>query len=119
MRKALLIFMLSAAMCGVTTVAQAARVRVDVGVHFGDPNQDLPVRRTPTLLPEIYIDGNILSFDELCGEFLLEVIQDDTVVYSTIITDGMTSVDLPSSLSGSFEIRFETDTYYYYGYIEL
>ena len=26
---------------------------------------------------------------------------------------------LPSTLSGSFEIRFETDTYYYYGYIDL
>jgi hypothetical protein len=32
---------------------------------------------------------------------------------------GTIQVILPMTLSGDFELRFETSTYYYYGYISL
>lgn len=118
MRKAFIIFMLSAAMCGVSTVCEAEE-EVDVYVGYTDPNQDNPVRRSPALLPTVFIDGYTLSFEDLWGEYLLQIVQDDVVVYSTAIVPGMTYVNLPSTLSGSYEFRFVADTYYYYGYIDL
>lgn len=45
----------------------------------------------------------------------------DTVVYSTYVAAGTTTVVLPSTLSGSFELRLVpfSATYYYRGYIDL
>ncbi len=37
------------------------------------------------------------------------------MVYSTFLPSGTTQVILPSTLSGSFEIRLVGDTYYYRG----
>ena len=45
--------------------------------------------------------------------------EDGEVAYSVFVPAGTTQIVLPSTLSGSFELRFETDSYYYYGYIEL
>jgi hypothetical protein len=45
--------------------------------------------------------------------------EDEDVVYSVFVPAGTTQVILPTTLSGNFELRFETDTYYYYGFIYL
>lgn len=117
MKRLFAIFMLSAAMCGVATVCHAEQEEVEVNIY--DPVGESPVHRTPALLPTVFIDGYTLSFEDLWGEYLLQIVQDDVVVYSTAIVPGMTYVDLPSTLSGSYEFRFVTGTYYYYGYIDL
>lgn len=118
MKRLFAIFMLSAAMCGVSTVCHAQE-EVDIYVHIDNPLGDHPVHRTPALLPTVFIDDYTLSFEDLWGEYMLQIIQGDTVVYSTAIVPGMTYVNLPSTLSGSYEFRFVADTYYYYGYIDL
>ena len=53
------------------------------------------------------------------GSYVLQFIQDGTIVYSTCVSSGTTSVILPSTLTGDYEFRLVADTYYYYGYIEL
>lgn len=115
MKKRFFVFMLAAAMCGVSTVCQAARVRVNIEDPFGD----YPVHRTPTLLPEVYIDGYTLWFEDISENYQLQIVQNDVVVYSTSVFSGTSSVVLPSALSGSYEIRLISDTHYYIGYIEL
>ena len=45
--------------------------------------------------------------------------EDGEVVYTVFVPAGTTQVILPTTLSGDFELRFETATYYYYGYISL
>ena len=45
--------------------------------------------------------------------------ENEDLVYSVFVPAGTTQVVLPTTLSGSFELRFETDTYYYYGFIYL
>lgn len=45
--------------------------------------------------------------------------EDDELAYTVFVPEGTTQIVLPSTLSGDFEIRFETATYYYYGYISL
>jgi hypothetical protein len=54
-----------------------------------------------------------------CDYVLTLYDEDDELVYSTFLPAGTTQVVLPTTLSGDFEIRFETATYYYYGYISL
>ena len=54
------------------------------------------------------------------GDYTLNLYDEDgEVVYTVFVPAGTTQVILPATLSGDFELRFETSTYFYYGYISL
>ena len=67
-------------------------------------------------------DDYVLTLPAFENDCTLELRDEDgTVVYSTYVSAGTTTVVLPSTLSGEFELRlvpFST-TYYFRGYIEL
>lgn len=119
MKRLFAIFMLSAAMCGMSTVCHAEKEEVDVWFSIDNPIGNHPVPRTPALLPTVYIDGFTLSFEDLWGEYELQILQGGTVVYTAMVYPGMTYVNLPTTLSGAYEFRLVADTYYYYGFIDL
>ena len=65
-------------------------------------------------------DDYVLTLPALADDYTFELLdQDDEVVYTTFLPSGTTQIILPSTLSGSYEIRLVGDTYYYRGYIEL
>ena len=65
-------------------------------------------------------DDYTLTLPAFEDDYILELRDEDgDVVYSTFLPSGTTQVILPSTLSGSFEIRLVGDTYYYRGYILL
>jgi hypothetical protein len=65
-------------------------------------------------------DEYTLTLPAFEDDYILELRdEDDEVVYTTFLPSGTTQVILPSTLSGSFEIRLVGDTYYYRGYLEL
>ncbi len=45
--------------------------------------------------------------------------KNDNVVYSTVIATGTTSLVIPSTLSGEYEIQIIQGNISFYGYIEL
>ena len=65
-------------------------------------------------------DNNILTMDATICDYTLNLYDEDfELAYSVFVPAGTTQVVLPTTLNGSFEIRFETDIDYYYGYIDL
>ena len=44
---------------------------------------------------------------------------DGVVAYETFVPAGTATVVLPSTLSGDYELRLVTSTFYFYGYITL
>ena len=67
-------------------------------------------------------DDYVLTLPVFEDDYTLELRDaTDTVVYSTYLPAGTTTVVLPSTLSGSFELRLVPffATYYYRGYITL
>ena len=67
-------------------------------------------------------DGYELTLPAFEDDYTLELRDaTDTVVYSSYVATGTTQVVLPSTLSGSFELRLVPffATYYYRGYITL
>lgn len=67
-------------------------------------------------------DDYVLTLPAFEDDFTLELRDaNDTVVYTTCLYAGTTTVVLPSTLSGSFELRLVPlfATYYYRGYIDL
>lgn len=68
----------------------------------------------------IDLDGYVITMSATPCYYTLNLYDEDgDLVYTTFVPAGTTQIVLPSTLSGNFEIRFETDTYYYYGYITL
>ena len=71
-------------------------------------------------IPEVYLDGNTLSFDsaiEGCTVQLLD--EDETVVYSSVISVGQTTLVLPSTLSGEYELQIVSGDITFYCDIKL
>ena len=68
----------------------------------------------------IYQDGYVLTMSATPCDYTLTLYDEDgDVFYTTYLPSGTTQVVLPTTLSGTFEICFEAETYYYYGYINL
>ena len=72
--------------------------------------------RRPLIVYQYGYELNIPSFG--C-DFSFQILSGGDAIYSELIPAGTTSLQLPSSLSGSYEIRFLMGTYYYRGYITL
>ena len=99
---------------------------------FAGQQQEIPMQiinngaasQGPTYAPPrpwyILQDDYTLTLPAFEDDYTFELRdQDDEVVYTTFLPSGTTQIILPSTLSGSFEIRLVGDTYYYRGYIVL
>ena len=79
-----------------------------------------PRPRGPIDIPEVYLEDNELSFDsslEGCTVRLLD--EDETVVFTAVISTGQTSVTFPTTLTGTYELQIVCGDLIFYGYIEL
>ena len=87
------------------------------GNHNGGAH---PLPKTPIQIPEVYLDGNTLSFDaaiEGCTVRLLDL--DENVVFTDFIEENQTSLILPSTLTGEFELQIIRGNIIFYCEIEL
>ena len=77
--------------------------------------------RTLVSSPIVYLNNYNLIFETagFCHSVILIDIQSDEVVYETIVTESTTQISLPAYLEGEYEIRFNSDSYCYYGIILL
>ena len=119
MKKLFILLMLSVAIGSTTSICKADPIQVDVGYHIFDPIGVPTIPRTPINIPKVFIDDKTMSFENLWGTYVLQILQGSTAVYTTIVPYGTSSVVLPSTLSGNYEFRLVADSYYYYGYIAL
>lgn len=96
-------------------------IPVNFNVGYEDPQNTMDDgKRTLTLVPEVDIDGYILTFYTPCDGCVLRLVdENDVVVYSTVIPTDATSLVLPSYLSGEYEIQIIQGNLYFYGYIDL
>lgn len=104
---------------GGVSLLQAATIQLEVGID--DHSSSYPGGNKGPVYPwYITQDDNVLTMSATpCDYTLILYDENDVLVYSVFVPAGTTQVVLPATLSGNFEIRFETATYYYYGYISL
>ena len=76
--------------------------------------------RTPVQPPVVYLDDYTLTF-ESHADFTLQVVSldDETVVYDAYVPGSVSEVQLPSYLTGEYELRLYTDSFLFVGYIDL
>lgn len=86
-----------------------------------DPTKPLdPLPKSPVQVPEVYLDGDTLYFDEALEGCTVQLVdEDEAVVFSDSIAENQTSLVLPATLTGIFELQIVTDQYIFYCEIEL
>lgn len=120
MRKFIVILAL---VCGMSTQVSAnsgvtANITFSVGKIKNGNGTGNPLPKNPITPPEVVLEDHTLTFDSSCHGLTLQLVNEDgDVEYTTIISSS--TMVLPSSLEGEYEIRIICDDYYFYGYIEL
>ena len=113
-----LLFIIALMMLGASSNVSAKQT---ILIKSGDHLPTIPGNSKAPARPW-YIDvtDNIITMSATAVDYVLNLYDEDgEVAYTVLVPLGTTQIVLPSTLSGSFELRFETDTYYYYGEITL
>lgn len=116
MKKILFISLLSF----VTFVSvNAEKKDIDVDIRDGETAKSgHPHPRMPIFSPNVSIEDYTLFFDCSCIGCMVHLLQDDVTVYSDIVSeDG--EVELPSNLSGIYQLQIEIGSFTFVGEIEL
>ena len=79
-----------------------------------------PHPKSPIVAPTVTIEDYVLNFPVEHPEYILYIKdEEDTVVYSTVVSETETTVVLPSTLSGNYEIVLVMGNLMFPGWIEL
>ena len=102
-------------------VIYATPVRIIFSMMSDDLTPVLPPHpKTPVDMPEACIDENIVTFKSQHDDYYLQLLDEDSsIVYSTYVPSSLTTVTLPSTLSGDYQLRLipNDGNIYFYGYI--
>lgn len=62
--------------------------------------------KLPLLIPSIALDDHTLYLYRGCDNTTIELVdENDMVVFSTLVAEGTETIELPASLTGTYEIR--------------
>ena len=90
-------------------------------VGYFDPSGTINQRpKSPVYPPTVYLENHTLTFSTTHPEYILYIKdENETVVYSTVVSETETTVVLPAALSGNYEIVLVMGNWMFTGWIEL
>lgn len=98
----------------------AEEKKIDLSVGIVDETTYYPGRgKAPIRIPRIYQDGYKLTLSSSHPEYIINIVQDDEVVYSSVIPADVTEFELPSYISGECTIEFIKGRFCFFGNIIL
>lgn len=121
-KKHFLIISLLTAMLSLTCVSvYADPIEIPLQVSYEDPNNGNDgLQKGSVPIPSISLDYYSLIFNTPCDGYTLRLLDEDSVVvYSVVIPTGTTSIVLPSTLSGDYQIELVMGNWLFTGYITL
>lgn len=101
----------------VRVCATPVPVHFDVGIIDPTSDQDEP-QRSPVTVPSVEIEGNALTFITSCDGMELRLVNEENEIEFSTIISGSTLV-LPSSLNGDYQLQIISENYIFYGDITL
>ena len=76
--------------------------------------------KSPIQVPEVYLNGNVLTFDEALEGTTVQLLdEDDNVVFSDFIEENQTSIVFPTTLFGSYKLYIICSDITFYCEIQL
>ena len=87
-------------------------------IRTGGEYDQIP--KSPILVPVVYLDGPVLSFDESLEGCTVQLLDEsENVVFADFIEENQTSVTFSSTLTGTYELQIIRGGITFYTYIEL
>lgn len=100
-------------------LAHAEKKRINLSCQKVEETHLPGFGKAPMRVPTIYINDHELSFSSTHPEYIINILMNDEVVYSSVIIEGFTEFLLPEFLQGDCVVQFITGNYCFTGYIEL
>ena len=76
--------------------------------------------KSPILVPEVFLNGNVLTFSEALEGTTVQLLdEDDNVVFSDFIEENQTSIVFPTTLFGSYKLLIVCSNITFYCEIQL
>ena len=118
-RKILALFSLF--LIGTVQVVKADGLPITFEVFIEDPSHPHPsYPKSPITPPSVSLDDHTLYFATPCDGCTLNIVDSNNVaVYTLVIPMGTTSLVLPATLSGEYELQIISAGYLFYGTIDL
>jgi hypothetical protein len=116
------LLLLAALLCGITMNVKADPEELTFTVEIvdnGGTNPSLP--KSPIELPQATLDGHVLTFTSSHADYTLTLLDEDgDEAYTVFVPAATTTVVLPSTLTGLFELQlYPGGSYYFSGEIVL
>lgn len=93
---------------------------LDLSVNIID---DTPIAhdkgKSPIRMPAIWQDGHTISFQSYHPEYIINIVQDGEMIFSSVIPADVALYDLPGYVSGECVIQFIRGNYCFWAEIEL
>ena len=105
----------NAEVCGMT--AEGEDLAFDVKKKPRPSNNDVNMPHAPICIPKIALENHTLHFITPCTGLTLQLVQDDEVCYETVITSDY--LEIPSSITGVYELQILRGDYVFFAEIEL
>ena len=107
-----------------TSLSTNAQTESGIDIIFSiidrGPTNPLPtIPHAPIVFPQATLDGHTLYITRSVGAELLEVRQNDVVVYQTLITTDNPTIILPESITGDCEIILYCPVFTFVAFINL
>lgn len=78
------------------------------------------IPKSPPTVPIVSYDGNALYLNGAHDDFTLSLTDSNGVtIFDTFVSSSTSLVYLPSGLSGTYELKLSTNSYYLLGYIVI
>ena len=88
--------------------------------EYINPTAGSGQHKAPVQVPSVSLDDHTLYFFTPCDGCTLNLVdENDVVVYTLVIPAGTTSLVLPATLSGNFELQIIRGNYCFWGEIML
>jgi len=88
-----------------------------------EKEDDVPIHKgkgkAPVRIPVIYQDGHTISFQPHHPEYIINIVQDGGVVFTSVVPADAAQYELPDYISGECIIQFLTGDYCFWAEIEL
>ena len=95
---------------------ESLRFKVELSVRNDKPVYGgIPVPKSPVIPPDVWLDDHTLYIDSIGCDCTVQLTDaSNVVVCSVFVPDGTTVVQLPSTLSGTYELSIIPDSGSYY-----
>lgn len=119
MKKVILFFICLALTSGRIMAFGGKPISLDTKVIDEEAAMSGHGNKVPMRMPSIYQDGYTLTLSSFHPEYIINIVQDGEIVYTSIIPAGVTVFELPAYVSGECAVQFISGRFCFTGYIVL